>query len=201
MQKADYIKELTEIRSMMERSSRFISLSGLSGVMAGFYALIGAYVANHVLQDYRAGQIQDQTTAIQYLLIDAGLVLISAIGTGIFLTTRRAQQQGLKVWDATARRLLINLLLPLGVGGLFLLILLYHGYIGVIAPGMLIFYGLSLINASKYTLTDIRYLGIAEIILGLISAIIMAKGLLWWTLGFGVLHIAYGTLMYYKYER
>ncbi len=201
MQKTDYIKELSEIRSMMERSSRFISLSGLSGVMAGLYALLGALVAYQILGEYHSGPIKDQTTTIRYLLIDASLVFLLAFGTGILLTTRRAHQQGLKVWDATARRLLINLLFPLGAGGLFLLILLFHGYVSILAPGMLIFYGLSLINASKYTLTDIRYLGIAEIILGLVAAIVMSKGLLWWTLGFGVLHIAYGTIMYYKYER
>ena len=198
MQDADYLKDITEIRSIMERSSRFISLSGLSGVMAGIYALVGAYVAYVILQDYRA---QPHAQVVQYLMADAAVVLLLAVGTGIFLTTRRAQAQGATIWDATVRRLLINLMIPLAVGGIFSLILISRGLVGIIAPSMLIFYGLALVNASKYTLSDIRYLGFAEITLGLLAAAIAGHSLLFWAIGFGVLHIIYGTLMYYTHER
>ena len=198
MEKADYLKDITEIRAIMERSSRFISLSGLSGVMAGVYALAGAYVAHLVVQDYRANPHEYVVT---YLMADAAVVLLLAVGTGVFLTTRRARAQGATIWDATARRLLINLLIPLVVGGLFSLILVARGTVGIIAPSMLIFYGLALVNASKYTLTDIRYLGFAEIGLGLLAALIPGYSLLFWALGFGVFHIIYGTLMYYTHER
>lgn len=198
MQKTDYLKDISEIRSIMERSSRFISLSGLSGVMAGIYALAGAYVARSILQDYTIGSREQ---VITYLIADAAVVLLLAVGTGVYLTTRRARAQGAKIWDATAQRLLINLLIPLVVGGLFSLILITRGMVGIIAPSMLIFYGLALVNASKYTLTDVRYLGFAEIGLGLIAALVAGYSLLFWTLGFGVFHIIYGTLMYYTHER
>ena len=182
----------------MERSSRFISLSGLSGVMAGIYALLGAYVAHLILQDYRS---QPHSHVVTYLLVDAAVVLVLAVGTGIFLTTRRARTQGATLWDASARRLMINLLIPLVVGGLFSLILIFRGMIGMIAPSMLIFYGLALVNASKYTLSDIRYVGFAEIMLGLLAAAVSGYSLLFWAIGFGALHIIYGTLMYYTHER
>ena len=198
MQETDYLKDLSEIRSIMERSSRFISLSGLSGVMAGLYALAGAYVAHLVIQDYR---VHAHDMVIPYLLVDAVIVLSLAVGTGVFLTTQRARVQGATIWDASAQRLLINLLIPLVVGGIFSLILIFRGLLGIIAPSMLIFYGLALINASKYTLSDIRYLGFAEIALGLIAAIISGYSLLFWAIGFGALHIIYGTLMYYTHER
>jgi hypothetical protein len=198
MQQTDYLKDITEIRSMMERSSRFISLSGLSGVMAGLYALAGAYVAHTILQDYTLDSRQQTVT---YLGTTAVAVLVLAVGTGFWLTTRRARTQGATIWDATARRLLVNLLIPLMVGGLFSLILVARGMPGIIAPSMLIFYGLALVNASKYTLTHIRYLGFAEIGLGLIAAAVPGYSLLFWALGFGVFHIIYGTLMYYTYER
>jgi len=202
-EKTDYLKDISEIRSMMERSSRFISLSGLSGVMAGIYALIGAYIAYQITHAGIGGEetYGRSLTVIRYLLLDAVVVLVLAIGTGIWLTTRRAKQQGLKIWDSTARRLVINLLIPLVTGGVFALIMLYRGYTGVVAPSMLIFYGLALINASKYTLSDVRYLGITEIILGLIASFMVGYSLMFWTLGFGVLHIVYGTVMYFKYER
>lgn len=200
-EKTDYLKDISEIRAMMERSSRFISLSGLSGVMAGIYALIGAYVAYQVIHAGGEEAYGRSLTVIRYLLLDAVVVLALAIGTGIWLTTRRARQQGLKIWDSTARRLVVNLLIPLVTGGIFVLIMLYRGITGVVAPSMLIFYGLALINASKYTLSDVRYLGITEIILGLIASFMVGYSLMFWTLGFGVLHIIYGTVMYFKYER
>lgn len=202
-EKTDYLKDISEIRSMMERSSRFISLSGLSGVMAGIYALIGAYVAYQIIHTGAGGEeaYGRSLSVIRYLLLDAVVVLALAISTGIWLTTRRARHQGLKTWDSTARRLVINLLIPLVTGGIFALIMLYRGYTGVVAPSMLIFYGLALINASKYTVSDVRYLGITEIILGLIASFITGYSLMFWTLGFGVLHIIYGTVMYFKYER
>ncbi len=205
-EKTDYLKDISEIRSMMERSSRFISLSGLSGVLAGIYALLGAYLASLVL--YRPDILQQLTGIqinVQYALFwlfgIAFLILILAIGTGILLTTKRAKNQGLKVWDTTVRRLMINLMIPLVAGGIFSLILVYRGFGMMVAPVTMIFYGLALVNASKYTLTDIRYLGLAEIAVGLLAAGIGKYYLLCWAIGFGVLHIVYGTIMYFKYEK
>jgi hypothetical protein len=201
MQETDYLQDISEIRSMMERSSRFISLSGLSGVMAGIYALVGAGLAHWCITLYRTGEIDSYRTVVSYLFLIAGVVLLLAIGTGIWLTTRRARQQGQKIWDPSARRLAMHLMIPLAVGGIFSLILVGQGYTGIVAPSMLIFYGLALINASKYTLTDVMYLGLAEVAIGLLATVVIGYGLLFWTLGFGGLHIVYGASMYYKYER
>ncbi|MEM9674514.1 MAG: hypothetical protein AAF992_18120 [Bacteroidota bacterium] len=201
MQETDYLQDISEIRSMMERSSRFISFSGLSGVMAGIYALVGAGLAHWCIRLYRAGEIASYQTVVSYLFLIAGVVLLLAIGTGIWLTTRRARQQGQKIWDPSARRLATHLMIPLAVGGIFSIILVGQGYTGIVAPSMLIFYGLALINASKYTLTDVMYLGLAQVALGLLATVVIGYGLLFWALGFGGLHIVYGASMYYKYER
>lgn len=193
----EQLQALSDIRSMMERSSRFISLSGLSGVFAGTFALIGAWAAYHSLQTASYTQGEFYT----FFFLDAGLVLLASFATGILLTIRNAKKKGQSIWDATVKRLLINLLIPLAAGGLFCLALLNQGIIEMIAPATLIFYGLALINASKYTLSDVRYLGFAEILLGLIAAFFLHAGLLFWALGFGLLHIVYGIGMYYRYER
>jgi hypothetical protein len=95
----------------------------------------------------------------------------------------------------------VNLSIPLITGGLFILIVLGTGHYGLAAPASLIFYGLALIQASSNTYDEIRYLGFSEIILGLISAILPGFGLIFWALGFGVLHIVYGTIMYNKYDK
>lgn len=191
---------LTEIRHLMERSSRFISLSGFSGIFAGIYALIGALAAYYYLNT-TGGAAEDTGDALLFLMTDAALVLVLAIGTGILLTTRKAKKDGNSLLDAAAKKLLINLAIPLVTGGIFCLALIYHGNTFYAAPAMLIFYGLSLVHASKYTRDLVRSLGMAEIALGLISLFVTGYGLLFWALGFGVLHIAYGAYMYFKYEK
>jgi len=193
---------LTEIKQLMERSSRFISLSGLSGVMAGVYAIAGALAAYYYVYGRdnagRGGYQENDTT---FLLADAALVLVLAVGTGIFLTTRKARKDGNSLLDAAAKKLIINLCIPLFTGGVFCLALIYHSNWFYVVPSMLVFYGLALVHASKYTRDDVRSLGLSEIALGLISLFVVGYGLVFWTLGFGVLHIVYGTYMYYKYEK
>lgn len=105
------------------------------------------------------------------------------------------------MWDVSSRRLVLNFLIPLVAGGAFCLVLIQYGIAGLVAPATLIFYGLACINASKYTMRDIRYMGVAFIILGLVSTQYIGYGLYFWALGFGVCHIIYGALMYYKYDR
>jgi hypothetical protein len=184
------IQQLNEIRNLMERSSRFISLSGLSGVIAGAAALTGASIAYFK---------RDATT--MFLISDAVIVLVIAILSSIYLTIRRARQSGQKVWDRSARRLVINMLIPLATGGFFCLILLNHDLIQFLPSATLIFYGLALVNASKYTLPEVRILGIAEIILGLAAGLLMEHGLIFWAAGFGLLHVIYGLVMYNRYEK
>jgi hypothetical protein len=207
--KNEQLETLSEIRSLMERSTRFISLSGLSGVFAGIFALAGAFAAylyfhmgfNSRYYEYAFNEFGGTNINFYvFFFTDGALVLIASLAVGSFLTMRKAKQKGQIIWGAPAKRLMINLLIPLISGGLFCLILLYHGIIWMVAPATLVFYGLALLNASKYTLDDIRYLGICEIILGLVASIYIGQGLVFWAIGFGVLHIIYGIVMFNKYE-
>ncbi|MEN0004983.1 MAG: hypothetical protein AAF798_12590 [Bacteroidota bacterium] len=209
--KENPLKTLQEIRQLMERSSRFISLSGLSGVTAGVIALIGASIAHWYIGKVPF-QGYDPLTPIRlssngipqidYLFFFglASTMLVLAVGAGIFFTTRSAKAKGQKIWDALTQRLLINLCIPLVAGGIFCLAALLHGLIFLIAPSTLLFYGLGLVNASKYTLPDVRYLGLSEIALGLIGLFVPGYGLELWGIGFGLLHIIYGSRMYFRYE-
>jgi len=204
---SQHLEAIQDIRNMMKKSTRFLSLSGLSGVFAGIFALAGAYVAHlYILTIFEQavagdrGMLDRDKIYLNFILICAG-VLILSISTAYVFSNRKAKREGHKLFDHTAIRVLINLCIPLVAGGLFCLALLYHGAIVFIAPCMLLFYGMALINASKYTYDDIRYFGICEIILGLINAFNLVNGLLYWSLGFGVLHIVYGAVMWFKYER
>jgi hypothetical protein len=202
--------ELTSIRSLMERSSKFISLSGLSGVLAGIYALIGAGLAYYILYYKDAfmisrsdipGVIADIPDKTEKLVMIAVVVLLLSIVTGVVLTIRKAKKKGQRVWGNSSRQLLFNMAVPLFTGGALMLVLINRGYFGVVASASLIFYGLALVNASVFTFKDVRYLGICDIFLGLLAGLLPGYGLLFWAIGFGVLHIVYGSIMYLKYDR
>lgn len=203
----DYMRDIAEMRTMMERSSKFMSLSGLAGIMAGIYALAGSYIVYKVFH-FNPDALADSTTksgslspSLMKIIFVAVVILILAIGTAIFLSYKKATKTGEKLWDPTAKRLLINMAVPLAAGGLLILILIFKGLIGLVAPFTLLFYGLGLYTASKFTYEEVRSLGLIEIGLGLISSYFTGYGLLFWALGFGVVHIMYGIYMHYRYER
>jgi len=208
-QPSDSLQDVKDIKRLMERSSRFISLSGLSGVSAGICALAGASIARFgIFRNYYnlynlRGSFADNdfnTLKIQLLLLAAG-VFAAAFLTAFYFTWRKAGSQGIPLWNHTSRLLFWNMVIPLAAGALFILGMLQYDEWKFVAPASLIFYGLALVNASKYTLTDIRYLGYCEIALGILNMQWPGHGLYFWAIGFGFLHIIYGIIMWWKYER
>ena len=196
-----YLQDISDIKNMMNKSTQFISLSGLSGILAGVYALIGAYIAHELIQNNDNYIITLESNTFKLILLTAFMVLFLSIGTAMLLTINKAKKAGDTVWNSSSKRMLINFLIPLVTGGVFGLLLLRNGSYGLIAPVTLIFYGLACVNASKYTLRDVRYLGITIIILGLLSTEFSGYALEFWALGFGLCHIIYGSMMHFKYDR
>jgi uncharacterized membrane protein YgdD (TMEM256/DUF423 family) len=201
METKDYLKDIQDIKSMMAQSSQFISLSGFSGIIAGVYALIGAFTANYIITHDGSENITLESLTFKYCIAIALIVLVISVGTAYLLTLKKTKKQGEKVWNPTSRKLVINFCIPLVTGGIFAIELLRHSYFGIIAPITLVFYGMACVNASKFTLRDVRYLGLTMIVLGLIAIEFPGYGLHFWALGFGVCHIIYGSMMYFKYER
>jgi predicted lysophospholipase L1 biosynthesis ABC-type transport system permease subunit len=206
MEAKDYLKDIQDIKQMMSQSTQFISLSGLSGILAGIYSLIGAWFAyktiyfdTSTMGSYKS-LIISYDAVVKLFIIAASVILLSII-TGLVLSLQKAKKANESLWNPTSKRLLINFLIPLLTGGFFILFLIEKEILSLIAPLMLIFYGMACLNASKYTLGDVRYLGITMIVLGLLSTWFLGYGLLFWALGFGVCHIIYGALMYFKYDR
>ena len=205
----EHLQTLSDIRSMMERSSKFLSLSGLSGVSAGIIALVGAAVVygRIGLVSYPGSYYKSLSNSIsraaadRFFITVAMAVLVAALLSGAFFTVRKARRQGQLVWNQTSRRLLWAMLVPLATGGVFCLVLLLHNLIWLAFPGTLIFYGLALLSGSRYTVRDVESLGYCEVGLGLLALFFPGYNLLTWAVGFGVLHIVYGLAMYYKYER
>ncbi|WP_324310598.1 hypothetical protein [Xanthomarina sp.] len=201
MEPKDYLKDISEIKQLMNKSSRFISLSGLSGILAGIYAIIGAAIAYWLVMEYSNGTLILDGKIFRWVILDLVLIAFFSIGTAVVLTTRKAKKHGEKIWDGTSKRLVVNFLIPLITGGLYILIILNHQKYGQTGALMLIFYGLALINASKYSIGNIRYLGFIQIILGLICAWFPGYGFWLWVIGFGFMHIIYGTWMHFKYDK
>lgn len=201
----DHLKDISEIRAMMERNSKFLSLSGLSGISAGICALVGAYIAHAFLDDFlqfrTAPPAVMRRELLTFFITDAVLVVLAAVGLALLFSWRMAKKKKLPFWTGTSKLLLLNLLIPLIAGGAFCMILVLQGAYAHVGAAMLLFYGLALLNASKFTLPEIRYLAITELVLGLACAIWYRHGFLFWSIGFGVAHIIYGAVMYFKYER
>ena len=206
MEEKDIQNELASIRNLMERSSKFISVSGLSGILAGIYALIGTFIAYRLIYHgpvriYDSLSADTYSQTITYLLITAVVVLSASLVTGFILSSRQAKRKGQPIWGKISQSLFFHMATPLVTGGILIIIFLSRGYYGILAPVTLIFYGLALISASNFTFSDVKYLGLLEIALGLTAACLPGYGLLFWAIGFGVLHIIYGSMMYLKYDR
>ena len=206
MEASKYLKDIQDIKEMMSKSTQCISLSGLSGVLAGIYALIGAWFAYKTiyfdyspLGSYKNLVISER--AVYKLFAIAIIVVVASIITGVVLSIRKAKNLNESIWNTASKRLLINFAIPLATGGFFIIFLIEKEILSIIAPLTLVFYGLACVNASKYTLRDVRYLGITMILLGLLSTWFIRYGLLFWALGFGLCHILYGSMMYFKYDR
>jgi hypothetical protein len=197
----DHARELLEIRAMMERSSKFVWLSGWAGIIAGFFALTGAYIAYAVL-DFNPDAINYQPVMGMQPVIFLGIVIWALAAVfATLLSYNQAKHKQERLWNATTRRLLYNLAVPFLAGGMLILILMAKNLAGLVAPVSLVFYGLALYNASKYTFEEVRIMGVVQIILGLAGAWFVQYSLLIWALGFGIVHIIYGIYMHFKYKR
>lgn len=205
MDQKDLLKEISQIRSMMEKSSKFISISGLSGVIIGCLALVGGllgYIAVYGFDstfEYRDHYVNESHIVIKLSAIAVGVLVLSLI-TGLVMAMRKAKKVNQPIWNSTSKALLFAMAVPLITGGCFALILIAKGHLGLIASTLLVFYGLALTSASNYTFREVKWLGILEITLGLLALVIPGYGLWFWLMGFGVLHIIYGFIVHKKYE-
>jgi hypothetical protein len=202
------IEDLRDIRKYMDQSSRFISLSGWSGISAGTCALIAAFYTATRIECWKRGDcpfdrmIAEGGPNLQGTLVKIAIVTFCAAFVLAFLFTwLRSRKTGVPIWGYTARKVMIHLTVPIAVGGLFLWRMMELGEYALLAPGCLIFYGLGLVSAGKYTLSEIRYMGYLQLLLGVINLYMIGYGLYFWAAGFGLVHIIYGIIMWNKYER
>jgi len=196
----DYIDDITEIRRMMVRSSKFLSLSGWAGILAGIFALSGAWFAHSVLKFQPDGFLYSHPN-IETVSLTAAIILLFSLAAAFFDSRIKAKKRNEKAWNSTSKKMLTSMAVPLLIGGTLILLLSFNNLLGLAAPLMLIFYGLSLYIAGFYTFREVRVMGFVQIVLGILNTVLITTGLLFWAIGFGVVHILYGLYMHLKYER
>jgi hypothetical protein len=213
LEQKESLASLAEIKRMMQQSSRFVSLSGLSGVSVGICALVASYFGLQIINSSSSSPIRNDNynveayplnirTYMGYGLFQIALAtLIVSISLAFIFTYIKSRKSQTPIWTTASKRLLINVSIPLLVGGIFILKLIEYRCVGLIAPACLLFYGLALVNGSKYTLGEIRYLGYGQLLLGVLNSFFIGYGIYFWAIGFGMLHIIYGVYMWYRYER
>ncbi len=194
----DYAKEITEIRSMMERSSKFMLLSGWAGIIAGLIAIAGTFVAFKFLHFSSSTIFCEAKISVLWLAL---AVLTTALTVAVYCSYNKAVKRGEKLWNPTTRRMLLSLSVPLITGVLIIIVLIINGLNGLIAPFTLIFYGLALFGGGYHTLPEVKVLGLVEIFLGIVALFIIKYALIFWATGFGLAHIIYGIYIHLKYEK
>ena len=196
MNKDKALESVNEIKELMEKSSKFISVSGLAAILAGIYALAGAYIATQVITPET-----HLIVTLEFMAIIALSVLATAAVTAGILSYCKSQKTGQSFFSRLTYRALWNFSLPMLAGGIVCISILMHEYYDILASVMLLFYGLALVNTSKFTYSSVAWLGYAFICLGAVDCFWAGYSLLFWTIGFGGFHILYGILFYLHYER
>lgn len=196
MNKDKALESVFEIKELMEKSSKFISISGIAAILAGIYALVGAYVATQIIT-----QGMCLSATLESMAIIALSVLAAAAVTAGILSYCKSKKTGQKFFSRLTYRALWNFSLPMLAGGVVCVSILMRGYYDIMASVMLLFYGLALVNTSKFTYSSVAWLGYAFICLGAVDSFWAGHSLLFWAIGFGGFHILYGILFYLHYER
>lgn len=206
MSEHNYIQQISDIKKIISERTKFNALSGVSGILAGTYALVGAFVAKQIIDrsemmvyDNFTGRYFHQDVVKLYFI--AAIVLIASISTGIYFSYIKAKKAGELLLNKVAVKIIRNFSIFLLTAFIVLLAVYAKNYFSMMAPLCLIFYGLALINVSSFIASEVYGLGLCIVVIGVFALFFPGNGLLFWSLGFGLMHIIYGTLMWYRYDR
>jgi len=208
MEHQKHLENLSELKSILSKNTRFLSFSGLSGVIAGITALAGEYLFyNLYLATFSSSSnyadvrnLADMKLFYSALLIALSIIGISVI-VGVILARKKIRMQGSTVNRDLLKNTLIHILVPILVGGAICFVASFTDHFIYIPAFLLIFYGLGLFNGSRFSFDDLKIVGLVFMGLGLITYAYPNLSMWTWGLGFGVGHILYGLRVYFVHDR
>jgi len=211
MEEKEIRQTLNDIREMMSKSSRFQAVSGWSIIIVGLYAAVASAMAATVIgvgdwlpcfeNLHRYANLNTPLRSRIAALIAIGLLMLSLLTVYVGAIIKSKRNNLRFVFDKRMMQMLLDFFIPLAAGGLLSMALVMQGHYGLTSSIMLLFYGLAQLNCSHYTYPALRLLGYAELLLGIIDCFTMSHALLFWFLGFSVMHIVFGIAYVLIFER
>lgn len=192
-------EELKVIRQLMERPIRYSTMSGLSGIWAGCAALAGVFADSYF--SFRCNQGAVAAFCVN-ALIWGGVFAMAFAGT-IVLTRLREVKQGMPAWSAIKKRILLTIGPPFVAGAGLTFAIACPWSLGrgaaqweLIPAIWMLFYGVTLWQLGLFSTVEIRTLGWAFIVAGLLSAALLRNSP-YLTMGatFGGFHVLYGVVV------
>ena len=180
-------ENLRVIRALMERSTKFSTFSGLSGVCAGMASIIGCIITRLYIPDPGA-------FPVQFLALWSTVIVI-AVGADYLLMKRRAAQVGKRVLSRLGKQMVIASVPGLGTGAIVTFYLLQHHLLGSVYPFWMLAYGLAVSATGLFSQREVSLLGVAFLIAGAACLFATGIGLPMMAVTFGGFHIVYGLAM------
>lgn len=192
-------ENLRVIRELMERSTRYSTFSGLSGICAGLFSILGCLVQRFWVLSLPASE------RLVAFTINWTLVIALTIGADFFLTKRKAPLVGKTILSRLGRQMVVASAPGLLTGALLTLFLLQQGHMDQVYPVWMLSYGSAVCAVGLFSQKEVGRLGRAfltagalTLALGLLTALqpyIASLGLFITALTFGGFHIAYGLIV------
>lgn len=202
MNNKNYLEDISQIKNLMAESSKFLVFTtGLSGFFSGLFAILGM-IYIYVLADGDVNDIE-QLTVNYRSTVAVVLIIILALSTlvTVIFTRRNAKSQGQNPWNPIAKKMVFNFYTVGVLGAVYLLILFFQEKYDTIVELMLVFYGMALLNGSKYTFDQVKLLAYIQIALGLACSFFDSYDFWFWVAGFGLVNLIYGGIMYFGYGK
>lgn len=177
------MEDLQYIRRTMENSSSFTAVPGWGTVAMGATALIASVVA-YQQHNFRNWMV--------VWLLDAVVAFCVAMWT----MRRKARRAGIPMFSGPGRKFALSFFPPMLVAAILTAVLFRAGAVAAI-PGMwLLLYGTSVVSGGSFSVRIVPAMGSCFLLLGAVALVTPATWALWWmVLGFGVLHIVFGTMI------
>ena len=172
------------IRETMERAGSFTAVPGWGGIAMGISAIIAAVLA---------GKEQDPALWLRVWIIELIVAMLLASAT-MTLKARRARTS---LFMGPARRFAMAFAPPVMVGGVLTWALAWREQFELLPAVWLLLYGAGIIAGGMYSVRVVPIMGGLFFMLGLLALFLPGNLLL--ALGFGVLHIVFGSIIAWRY--